>query len=100
MEERRIHKVFITRNTEYHLRRERCVAVRDRRTGEFRAEHSALYQHLAGALQLFENGSLAGTSDQPRPGDALLFDGAGGTLTSTVLGIERPARHVVAAYPL
>ena len=32
--ERRRHRVYMTRNTEYHFRDGVCVAVRDRRTGD------------------------------------------------------------------
>ena len=32
--ERRRHRVFVTRNTEYHFRDGFCIAVRDRRTGQ------------------------------------------------------------------
>ena len=31
--DRRVHQVFVTRNTEYHVRSGLCVGVRDRRTG-------------------------------------------------------------------
>ena len=31
--DRRIHRVFVTRNTEYHVRAGVCVAVRDLRGG-------------------------------------------------------------------
>jgi hypothetical protein len=33
--ERRIHRIFVTRNSEYHVRRNVCVGVRDRRSGEW-----------------------------------------------------------------
>ncbi len=33
--DRRVHRVIVTRNTEYHFRDGFCVAVRDRRTGDF-----------------------------------------------------------------
>ena len=34
--------VFATRNTEYHLRNGVCVAVRDRRSGEWHVDHPTL----------------------------------------------------------
>ena len=34
--DRRVHQVFVTRNTEYHVRAELCVAVRDRGLGRWR----------------------------------------------------------------
>ena len=48
--ERRRHKVFVTRNTEYHFRDRLCVAVRDRRTGDFLPGHLALKRELAGGV--------------------------------------------------
>ena len=39
--ERRIHKVYVTRNTEYHVRAGLCVAVRPRK-GEWVTDHHAL----------------------------------------------------------
>ena len=36
-ERRREHRVYVTRNTEYHFRAQTCVAVRDRKTGRFSA---------------------------------------------------------------
>ncbi len=33
--DRRRHRVYVTKNTEYHFRDGFCVAVRDRRTGDF-----------------------------------------------------------------
>ena len=41
--ERRIHRIFVTRNSEYHVRRNVCVGVRDRRSGEWLAGHMAFY---------------------------------------------------------
>src|SRR6187549_387121 len=40
--ERRRHRVYMTRNTEYHFRDGVCVAVRDRRTGDWLPGHLAL----------------------------------------------------------
>ena len=40
--ERRRHRVYVTRNTEYHFRDGFCVAVRDRRSGDFLQGHLAV----------------------------------------------------------
>jgi hypothetical protein len=39
---RRRHRMFVTRNTEYHLRLDECVGVRDIETGEWFRHHAAL----------------------------------------------------------
>lgn len=97
--ERRIHQVFVTRNTEYHLRRDRCVGVRDRRTGAFYDHHAALYRRVAGAITLFSNGSLSASETLPVPGQAMLFEGEGSLITGPVVAIERPPFPVVMRYP-
>lgn len=43
--ERRRHRIFVTRHTEYHLRRDECVGVRDRVSGRWYREHAALRLH-------------------------------------------------------
>ena len=48
-QERRIHKVYVTRNTEYHVRRNVCIAVLDRKSGRrFRTGHKP---DIAGCIQ-------------------------------------------------
>jgi hypothetical protein len=71
--ERRVHHVFVTRNTEYHVRAEVCVAVRDRTNDRWRDDHPAVGRRLAGALKHVHGGIIP--------------------------TLERPARDVVAAYP-
>ena len=51
--ERRRHRIFVTRNTEYHFRDDVCVAVRDRRTGSFLQGHLALCRPLHGGIRFF-----------------------------------------------
>lgn len=99
MHERRIHKVFVTRNTEYHLRRDQCVGVRDRRTGAWNDHHEALFRRVAGAITLFANGSLSASETLPVPGQAMLFEGEKSLITGPVLAIERPPFPVVMRYP-
>ena len=96
--ERRIHRVFVTRNTEYHVRRDVCVAVRDRSSGRWLPGHSALHRRVAGALALVDTGGFAVRATLPREGESIVFDGEG-TITSPVTAIERPERHIVAEYP-
>ncbi|MBW2462531.1 MAG: hypothetical protein JRH11_12855 [Deltaproteobacteria bacterium] len=98
-QERRIHQVFVTENTEYHLRRDRCVGVRDRRSGEWRADHGALQRRVAAAVTLLANGSLTAEGGLPAPGQRIIFDGDSSVLTGPVIAIERPEKFLVMDYP-
>jgi hypothetical protein len=83
--ERRHHRTLVTRRHEYHLRDDRCVAVRDRRTGSW------LRGHLVEGLRLAE---------APRVGDAARFVASPCPLaTGALLSITRPPRDLVADYP-
>src|SRR5690349_19424965 len=75
--ERRRHRVFVTLNTEYHCRDGICVAVRDRRTGEFKKTHAALGKHVSGGLRFNDNGGIesASTSADLKPGEQVCFSG-------------------------
>ena len=98
--ERRRHRVYVTRNTEYHFRDGFCVAVRDRRSGDFLPGHLAIKRRLHGGLKFFPNGAIVPNSGDPRPGEALYFAADGRDLvTSPLEHVERPAKAVVEAYP-
>lgn len=98
--ERRVHKVFVTRNTEYHLRSGVCVAVKDRQSGEFLRAHLALSQRIHGGLRFTRAGGIHANLGMPDVGESLFFHASGRDLvTSPVLSVERPEREVVAAYP-
>ena len=98
--ERRRHKVFVTRNTEYHFRDGLCVAVRDRRTGEWISDHVALHRPVSGSLQFFPNGAIRPNIGQPRKGEALFFATGGRDLvTSPLIDVERPRKTIVDTYP-
>jgi hypothetical protein len=97
--ERRRHRVYITRNTEYHVRDRTCVAVRDRRTGDFMQGHLALERQIEGGLRFFRNGSIAPNVGEPRPGESLYFASQGRDLvTSPLESVERPAKDVARTY--
>jgi len=97
--ERRIHQVFITQNTEYHVRRNECVAVRDRRTGEFLEGHLALRSTLSGGIAYRPTG-VSASDGKPSIGESLFITaGPRDLVTSPILRIERPAREIVATYP-
>ena len=96
--DRRIHRVYVTRNTEYHVRRNRIVAVLDRRTGTFDPYHAALFRKVGGAIGFHEHGFTAGRT-LPSVGESLLLEGTG-TVTSPVVAVERPPRELVLRYPI
>jgi hypothetical protein len=97
--ERRKHRRFVTRNTEYHFRDRTCVAVRDRRSGEWLASHLALNRSLTGAVR-YASGNVLPSLGEPRVGDALYFGEEGHELvTSLLCAIDRPDKALVTAYP-
>ena len=84
--DRRRHRVYITRNTEYHFRDDRCVAVRDRQ--------------LTGSVRFADSGEAYPSLDAPAVGDALFFgEGGPDVVTSVVAAIDRPSKDVVSIYP-
>lgn len=98
--ERRRHRVYVTRNTEYHFRDGFCVAVRDRRTGGWLSGHLALRRKVHGGIRFFMNGAMLPNTGEPRIGEALFFAAGGPDLvTSAVESIERPEKKIVATYP-
>ncbi len=98
--ERRRHKMFVTRNTEYHFRDGVCVAVRDRRTGSWLPSHLALNRQLSGGVRVMPNGTAIPSCEPPKVGEALYF-GTGGSelITSKLCDVERPEKALVHAYP-
>jgi len=97
--ERRVHRVYVTRNTEYHFRGDRCVAVRDRRTGRWLDSHLAVDRRLAGGVRFYGNGAAVPSGEAPKVGEALYFDDGGRELiTSLLASIERPAKELVDRY--
>ena len=98
--ERRRHRVYVTRNTEYHVQDGECVAVRDRRTHEFMHGHLARGRRIEGSLRFFSNGSIAPNAGEPRPGESIYFAHEGRDLvTSALERVERPGLDAIAAYP-
>jgi hypothetical protein len=99
--ERRRHRVMVTRNTEYHFRDKLCVAVRDRRSGEFLQGHLALKRVLEGGVHRVSNGTLVPRENEPSVGEALYFLADGLDLvTSPLLRVERPVKEIVTKYKL
>jgi hypothetical protein len=97
--DRRIHKVFVTRNTEYHVRQGKCVGVRDRESGDWLQQHFALYRPIIGSIKFFESGAMSALPGLPRIGESMYFEDVGRDLvTSSVVSVERPKPEVVAEY--
>lgn len=98
--ERRQHRMFVTRNTEYHCRGDVCVAVRDRRSRQWLASHLALYRRITGGVRVLANGTAVPSCEPPQVGEALYF-GEGGRelITSVLCGVERPPKVTVLSYP-
>ena len=102
---RRRHCVYQTRNTEYHLRDNVCVAVRDRRSRRWSTAHIALNLKLEGGVKYYPNGAVVPSLSEPAPGDAIYFNhwsGAGEErqiVTSRIERIERPSKRDVMTYP-
>ena len=98
--ERRHHRVYVTRNTEYHLRGQVCVAVRDRKSGRFLHSHLAVQRKLSGGVKYYANGAAIPSGALPEVGEALYFADDGRELvTSLCASIERPPQQLVASYP-
>jgi hypothetical protein len=103
--ERRRHRVYITRNTEYHLRDGVCVAVRDRRSRAFRPAHIALNLKLEGGVKIYSNWAMVPNVAEPTAGDAIFFTHVGPDgdskqiVTSRVETIDRPPKRDVLLYP-
>jgi hypothetical protein len=91
--------MYVTRNTEYHFRGDRCVAVRDRRTGRWLDSHLAMDRKLAGGVRFFDNGTAVPSGEDPKVGEALYFGDEGRELITSILSsIERPRKELVMRY--
>ena len=96
--ERRHRRVFVTKNTEYHMRDDVCVAVRDRRTGRWQMKHRALGSKLMGGLTVTDAGSWHVNHGAAAIGDKLCF--ANDLLTTPVSVVTRPGVNTVDSYPM
>jgi len=90
--------VYVTRNTEYHMRRDVCVAVKSRTPGIRGDGHSALNMRLEGHIQ---EGRMLPMPGPPKLGFRMyLARGNHDVFTSPVVEILRPSKKVVAQYPV
>lgn len=88
---RRQHRMFETQHTEYHLRLDECVGVRDKSSGEWYRDHPALRLH---AIQI---PTMDGDSEWL--GRRLQFWGEfDDVTTSPVIRVQRPARESLDGY--
>jgi hypothetical protein len=88
---RRMHRMFETLHTEYHLRLDECVGVRDKHSGEWYRDHPALRLR---AIQVPSMGS-----DAEFIGRRLQFWGEfDDVTTSPVIGVTRPMRTSLRGY--
>jgi len=96
--ERRIHKIYVTRNTEYHVRRGVCVAVRPRKAEDNWVDgHGAVSMKLEGHVK---QGTLLPMPGPPKIGFRMYFaNGNDDILTSPVVAILRPPKQIVSQYP-
>jgi hypothetical protein len=81
------YRVFLTRNSEYHVRGHVCFGVRDRRSGDWQQAHWALGQRLASAFPDGQ-GKMCSISS-PSIGEPLWFaTGERPHCTSPLLAVE------------
>lgn len=96
-DERRRHQIYVTQNTEYHVRSGQVVAVRRRGAGGWLPEHAALSMRVVGTVQ---RGSWVPRSGSPQTGDRLyLAHSQNDVVTSPVLAVTRPPKDLVSQYP-
>lgn len=94
--ERRSHRVLVTRNTEYHLRGSRCVAVRSRRNGALNPSHPAVGGEVVGGIGFDPQGGYRAHFGEPERGEQVCF--SNDVLTSPLSAVARPSIEVVALY--
>jgi hypothetical protein len=97
--ERRHHRMYVTKNSEYHLRDDVVVGVRKRDSGIWDRASKALRARLVGAFNTVED-VLHGIATPPRIGEPLLFINEEGEdiITTKVSEIARPPREARTNY--
>lgn len=96
--DRRVHKVYITKHTEYHVRDGEVIAVRPRGTKLWLEDHNALHMKIQGKIV---PGAFLPQPGPPRPGERIyMATQENDVVTSPIVAIVRPPRNTVAAYPL
>ena len=95
--ERRRHKQMRTRNTEYHIRDNVCVGVRDPSNGEWNPRHRALGLELLGGIEFNYDGTCKVNFGDVDLGQQMCF--SNDLMTTAIVAIDRPPRDVVSTYP-
>lgn len=76
-----------------------CIAVRDRRTGQWLDGHLAVGRRLSGGVKVLKNGEAIPVEEGPEIGEALYFAQGGRELiTSALCRIDRPSRELSAQF--
>lgn len=88
---RRRHRVFFTKHTEYHLRDGECVGVRDRSSGEWLPKHAALRLHALVLPDVPDSAEWIGQRIQ-------FWGRATDVVTSPVVAVGRPRLEEVIDY--
>ncbi len=102
--DRRRHRLIVTRNTEYHLKDDLCVAVRDRNTKKWQVGHIAVSLRVQGGVRFHDNGAVVPSLKDPSVGDAMYFsykNDAGHErqlVTSKIEAVARTPKKDVLAY--
>ncbi|MEL6338772.1 MAG: hypothetical protein AAFQ65_02625 [Myxococcota bacterium] len=94
--ERRIHRVFVTHNSEYHTRQGVCVAVRRLSAEDLTREHPAVGGSVLGGIGYDEERGYLAHFGIPDEGEKICF--SNDVITSPILAVQRPSRDVVAGY--
>lgn len=94
--ERRKYRVFITENTEYHMREQTCVAVRDNKSRQWLNEHQAVGSKVIGGVLVASSGSWKVNFGAADIGERICF--ASDLLTTPVRDISRPGVNTVENY--
>lgn len=96
-DDRRRHQVYVTQNTEYHVRSGQVVAVRRRGSEGWLGQHAAISMRVVGTV---ERGSWVPRHGLPQAGDRLyLAHSQNDVVTSPVLEVTRPPKKLVSQYP-
>lgn len=91
LENRRRHRMFVTRNTEYHLRADECVGVRDRQTGEWFRDHAALRLRAVKLPPMGQGQHWLGRRIQ-------FWGSSADVLTSEIIEVKRPEKFCLEHY--
>ncbi len=91
--ERRVVQILATRNVEYHMRGNVCVAVRDLESGLMITTHGAIGSKIQGRMSQDKHGCWRLDDDVlPSVGGRLLF--ASRVLTAPLRSITRPTQRM------